>query len=201
MIAWMRCPASRSISRSRCTLIASGFIRASGRATASNRSLARMRLPRMRTAAMVMMSSRFTSSPVVSQSNATTSSGGPGRNMKRYDPSPMVTWCSSRLIARGSTSERAEVEVPPHDLAELLHHLERIAQQVALQAGEVRRPHQRARGTGGGQLSVQPQRHQEVQRLRQLPPEVVAEGAGFDQALDTVCGAGLCQGALQRQAA
>ena len=61
-----------------------------GRMTASKRSLVRMRLSRMRTAAMVMMSLRRTSRPVVSQSKATTSLGGPGWNMKRNAGSLMV---------------------------------------------------------------------------------------------------------------
>ena len=66
----------------------------------------------------------------------------------------------------------------------------RIAQQVSLHSGKLRRAYQRTRWARRGELGVEAQRHQEIERLGELQSEVSAERSEFDQLFDSLGRAG-----------
>ena len=78
--------------------------------------------------------------------------------------------------------------------------LERVAQQVALHAGEFARPDQAA-GRRLGELGVEAQRHEKAQRLGQLAREMRRQRAELGQPRDARGGAGFEQAMFDRQRA
>src|SRR5271166_2071594 len=98
-------------------------------------------------------------------------------------------------------SEHAEIEAPADHVAKLLDHPKRITQQVSLHGGKLRRAYQRTRWARRGELGVEAQRHQEIERLGELQSEVSAERSELHQLLNALGRAGFRQAALQRQAA
>src|SRR5262249_54542903 len=102
----------------------------------------------------------------------------------------------------GETSEYAQLEVMAHNFAKLLHHLERVAQQLALHAGEMGRSDQRARRSRRcGKLPVEPQHQQEAERLAEIAGKLGLQHPEIAQAADALVGGCLEQAMLDGEAA